>query len=439
MKKRAVVVFAAGSGTRMKSTTPKVLHTIAGKTMLDFILETGESLNPSQIILIASKTLLTFLKDHPKTLNYPFEKLTLAMQDPALGSGHAMRCALPVMDEDIEEVIVLFGDVPLIQRDTIEALSHHTAPLAMLGMCVPPPHAYGRMMTKDNQLERIVEFKDATKEELEIDLVWTGVLKASRKMLEEYLPKLTPSKVTGEDYLTGLVALLRRDNLPVSFHVADNWEEFEGVNEKAALSVMEGRFQKRKRQDMLSNGVKLVGPETVFFAHDTIVEADVTIHPFVTFGNNVHIKKGAVIFPHTHIEDSVVGEGASIGPFAHLRGGNHIAAGASIGNFVEVKKSTLEAGAKVKHLSYIGDATLGEKVNVGAGTITCNYDGKNKHGTVVEKGSFIGANTTLIAPVHIGEGARIAAGSVITDDVPVDHTAFGRARQENKKNKKDSI
>lgn len=437
MKKRAVVVFAAGSGTRMKSSTPKVLHTIAGKSMIDHILETGASLDASQIVLIASPNLLSFIETHPKSMSLPVEKVTLALQEEALGSGHAMRCALPHLHKDIEEVIVLFGDVPLIQKETVEALFSHTAPLAMLGMRVAPPHAYGRMFTHNDVIDRIVEFKDATPEELKIDLVWTGVLKASRAMLEDYLPKLKPSPVTGEDYLTGLVALLRHDNLPVSFHVAENPEEFEGVNDKLALSIMEGRFQNRVRKQMLLEGVKMIAPETVFVSHDTIIEEDVVIHPFVTLGTGVHIKKGATILSHTHIEDSVIGEDASIGPFAHLRGGNVIDKHASIGNFVEVKKSHLSKKAKVKHLSYIGDAHLQEGVNVGAGTITCNYDGKNKHQTTIGEGSFIGANTTLVAPLSIGKNTKIAAGSVITQDVPDNKIAFGRAKQENKEKKKD--
>lgn len=433
--KRAVVVFAAGQGTRMKSLTPKVMHTIAGKAMLDYVLETADSLHPDQIVLITSKSLLKFLESNPKALRFDMDKITFQIQEPALGSGHAMQCGLDALQADIEEIIVLFGDVPFVERKTLQPLLDQQVPLCMLAMRVPPPHAYGRMILDGDIVERIVEAKDASASELAIDLVWTGVLKVSKEALSKYLTKLTKSPVTGEYYLTELVQIMRADQQKVSFVEATDATEFEGINDKFALSVMEKCFQEKKRKELLLAGVKMIAPETVYFSYDTQIEQDATIHPFVTFGPKVVVKSAAEILPHCHIEDSVIGQRASIGPFAHLRGGNVIGEKVAVGNFVEVKKSKLHSGAKIKHLSYIGDAELFDKVNVGAGTITCNYDGQQKHKTIIEENSFIGANVTLVAPVKVGASAKVAAGSVITQDVPSDMVAFGRARQENKAKK----
>ncbi len=433
---RAVIIFAAGQGTRMRSTLPKVLHTIAHKSMLSYVYDTAKDLDPAQIILVASESLKQAIEKKDKTIDFDTSELTLAVQDNPLGTGHALQVAFHYLHPQITEILVLYGDVPFVNVETLQPLLEDNHECCFLGMHVTPPHAYGRMMTEGENILKIVEDKDATAAEKTINYVWSGVLTAKTAFLKDYLPKLAPSPVTGEYYITDIIKFAALDGKKVRHKETPCALEFEGVNDKVALARMEQRQQEAMRADFLEKGVKMIAPETVFFAHDTVIEADVTLMPFITFGKNVCIKSGALIFSHCHIEASVIEEGVRIGPFAHLREGNSIGKGAVIGNFVEVKHSTLHSNVKAKHLSYLGDTEIGEGTNIGAGTVACNYDGKNKHKTTIKAHVSIGGNTTLVAPVTIEDNVIVAAGSVITEDVPKNVIAFGRARQVNKERKK---
>lgn len=439
--KRAIVIFAAGMGTRMQSDVPKVLHTLAYKPMLAYVVDVARALDPDQIVLVISPHLQAYFEEHPTALGIPLDHITRVVQHPAQGMGHGMQVALPFIHEDIDEVMTLCGDVPGLQAETLKPLLQAKSPCCFLGMHAVPPHAYGRMKTQGDHVLRIIEHKEASDEDKAINYVWSGILKMRMTTLREYLPRLKLSPVAQEYFLTDIPHMMDEDvtmgqgNDRATHIAAPNIEEFDGVNDKAALAVMEGRMQQRMRQTFLNRGVKMIAPETVFFAHDTVIEADAVLHPFVTFGPGVRIGVKATILPYCHIEASDIGASSSIGPFAHLRGGNQFAPNVSIGNFVEVKKCILEPGVKAKHLTYLGDAHIGSKVNIGAGTVICNYDGKHKHVTRIDEGVFIGAQSTLIAPIHIHAESVTAAGSVITEDVPSKTLAIGRSRQVHKHKK----
>ena len=430
---RAVVIFAAGLGTRMQSSTPKVLHTVGGRTMLGHVLSTAQSLNPHQIIILTSPVLKDYLQTHPAILDTDLSNVLCVEQKEALGTGHAMQVALPHIKDHIDEVIVLYGDVPLVTREALEPLLHASSPCCFLGMHVVPPHTYGRIQAKGPSIVSITEHKDANEKERQNNYVWSGVLRAQTDFLKKCVPQIEKSPITGEYYLIDIVKLARQDAPDQVTHTeATDATLFEGVNDKIDLAKIEARFQRTKRQQFLQGGIKLIAPETVFFSFDTILQADVVIHPYVTFGKGVHIETHATVHSFCHIEDSIIKSYASIGPFAHLRGGNTLFEKASVGNFVELKKTIMHPKAKAKHLSYLGDAEIGEGSNIGAGTITCNYDGTHKHKTTLGKNVFVGANTTLVAPLTLYNEVMIAAGSVITQNVEEEHLAFGRARQVNK-------
>lgn len=434
--KRAIVIFAAGMGTRMKSDLPKVLHTIAYKPMLSYVLDVARAMNPAQIVLVLSPYLETYFDEHPGALGDSLDMVTRVVQHPAQGMGHGMQVALPFIQPDIEDVITLCGDVPGIQPQTLQPLLDVESPCCFLGMHAVPPHAYGRMKTKGDYVLRIIEHKEATDDDKRINYVWSGILKIRMDVLRDYLPRLKMSPIAKEYFLTDIPHMMDTDGHMRTTHIAaPNIEEFDGVNDKAALAVMEERAQQRMRMHFLNQGVKMIAPHTVYFAHDTVIEEDAVIHPFVTFGPKVHVGSKSTILSHCHIENSVLGNHVSVGPFVHLRGGNQIADHVSLGNFVEVKKSKLAPRVKAKHLTYIGDADIASKVNIGAGTVVCNYDGEKKHLTRIEDGAFIGAQTTLVAPITIGAGALTAAGSVVTDDVPAHTLVIGRSRQVHKKRK----
>lgn len=433
LKMRAVIIFAAGLGTRMQSSLPKVMHTMGGRSMVEHVLATAKTLEPDHIILVTSPLLNVYLETHKKKLDMDFSNVTLVEQKEALGTGHAMQVALPHVKDTIDDIILLYGDVPLVTKSALEPLLKTGSPCCFLGMHVNPPHAYGRMTVKEDALLTITEHKDATEEERQNNYVWSGVLRAKASFLKKYVSHIQKSPHTGEYYLVDIINLANKEQPNNVTHVESlDANLFEGVNDKADLANIEARFQQQKRQECLKSGVKLIAPETVFFSFDTHLHPDVVIHPYVTFGKGVRVATHATIHSFCHIEDSIIHANASIGPFAHLRGGNLIKEKASIGNFVEVKKTTLHARAKAKHLTYLGDADIGEGSNVGAGTITCNYDGIHKHKTFLGNNVFVGANTTLIAPITVKDGAMIAAGSVITQDIPEHTLAFGRARQINK-------
>ena len=415
----------------MKARLHKVLHPLGGHPMLGHILSTLEPLNPERRVVIVGAgrdQIETFLGGTAQT----------ALQEPQLGTGHAVLQARDALRGFAGDVLILYGDVPLIRGETFEALinarrtagpSGKVPALAVLGFEAADPGAYGRLkLDADGSLEKIVEFKDATEQERAITLCNSGVMAVDGAVLFDLLDNVDNTNAKGEYYLTDIVEIARKRGLSAAV-VAGAEEEVMGVNSQAELAIAEAIFQNRMRGQAMDDGVTLIAPETVYFAHDTKLAPNVMIEPNVWFGPGVRVDEGAVIQGFSHIEGATIGKDARVGPFARLRPGADLKDGSKVGNFVEVKKSTLEEGAKVNHLTYIGDARVGAKANVGAGTITCNYDGFNKAQTDIGAGAFIGSNSSLVAPVTIGDGAIVGAGSVVTRDVDADALGVTRAEQ----------
>jgi bifunctional UDP-N-acetylglucosamine pyrophosphorylase/glucosamine-1-phosphate N-acetyltransferase len=417
----AAVILAAGLGTRMKSAQPKAAQRIGGRAMLQHLTMAAAHVFERVVVVVGP--------DMPvlEALAAPHD---VVVQHERLGTGHAARVAAAAFGDGL--VAVFYGDNPLLTPATMAALQGRAATgdagLVVLGMRPATPGAYGRLVMEDGFLVRIVEAVEATEAERAITLCNAGGFVAQAADLRRWLQAITPGNAKGEYYLTDIVALARAEGVRVAVYEAAA-EECLGVNSRAELAAAEAVFQSRARQAAMAAGVAMLAPETVFFAADTELAADVTVGPYVVFGPGVRIGPGVEVKAFSHLEDCVVGEGASIGPYARLRPGADIGPGAHVGNFCEIKASTLGPGAKVNHLTYIGDAEIGAATNIGAGTITCNYDGKAKHRTKIGANAFIGSNAALVAPVSVGDGASVAAGSVITEDVPQGALAFGRARQ----------
>ncbi len=423
-----IVILAAGGGTRMKSARPKVLHEVAGKPLLGHVIETAKALNPDKIVVVTGHG-RALVEGYIKAR---FPGVETALQDPQNGTGHAVMMARDYFKGFGGRILVLYGDTPLIRPETLKKLIEGlgSGVLSLFGMDCKDPGNYGRLvLADDGALLRIAEAADATEAEKKITFCNTGVMMAGAGVLFGALDKLSNDNAKGEYYLTDVVEMLRKAGHTIAVIRGDE-KEFQGVNTKHQLSKAEKALQKRLRRAAMDAGVTLIAPKTVHFAHDTKLGRDVTVHPYVVFGEGVTLEDGATIYPFCHLEGCTVRKGASVGPHARLRPGADIGEGARIGNFVEVKKSKLGKGAKASHLSYIGDAEVGPGANVGAGVITCNYDGYNKFETVIGEGAFIGSNASLVAPVKIGPGAIIGAGSVITRDVPGDDLAVARAKQE---------
>ncbi len=432
MNEIAVVILAAGMGTRMKSRTPKVLHKVAGRTMLGHVLATATELNAARLVVVHGPGQEGEMVAEEAHRHTPGAALT--EQTERLGTGHAVMQALPALQGFSGTVLVLYGDVPLLRAEILRTLLEKAtrAPLAVLGFEAADPGSYGRLIlsTDGEGLEAIVEAKDATEEQRRITLCNSGVMAVDADLLRALLPKLSNDTAQGEYYLTDLVALARAANKPVALATCEE-EEVLGVDDRLRLARAERIMQHRLREHAMRGGATLTDPDTVFFSFDTEIGRDVHIGPFVVFGPGVRIADGVIIHAHCHIEGAQVDTGAQVGPFARLRPGAVISSGAKVGNFVEIKNATVEEGAKVNHLSYIGDARVGSNANIGAGTITCNYDGFLKHHTDIGAGAFIGSNSALVAPVKVGDGALVAAGSTITRDVPADALAIERAEQRN--------
>lgn len=425
---RAAVILAAGLGTRMKSDLPKCMHAVGGRPMLEWSIDLARQVGAEKIVTVYGQ------KSPQIGALGEVNKTETALQDPPLGTGHAVQSAQQAMAGFEGNAIVLYGDTPLITAGTVEkvfAALEAGASVAVLGFTPDDPAAYGRLVVKDGILDRIVEFKDANDEERAIGFVNSGVLAAPAPLLFELLSEVTNDNANGEYYLTDVVGLARARGLK-AVAVEGDASEVLGVNSRVDLAEAEASWQRRRRDELMREGVTMTAPETVFIAHDTMIERDVILEPNVVFGPGVSVKSGAHIHAFSHLEGCVVHGGAVIGPYARLRPGADIGEGAKIGNFVEVKKSTFGEGAKANHLAYIGDATVGPKANIGAGTITCNYDGFGKHQTHIGEGAFIGSNSSLVAPVKIGKGAYTGSGGVVTDNVPDDALALGRAKQVNK-------
>jgi bifunctional UDP-N-acetylglucosamine pyrophosphorylase/glucosamine-1-phosphate N-acetyltransferase len=432
--KLACIILAAGKGTRMKSALPKVMHAIAHKPMLFHVIDTARSLKAEKIVVVTSSSMQSVrdtCKKHYK------EAVQSAIQHEQLGTADAVKAAKLALKDSSGTVLILYGDTPLIQSETLlamdKALKADTKNgLVVLGMEVSYANEYGRLkLTKKGDVASIVETKDATEAEKNIRLCFSGVMAVKGSLLFPLLERIKNKNAKKEFYLTDLIALVNEEGSVCKVIRADA-QELMGVNSRAELAKAEASIQIRLRQKAMDNGVTLIDPSTIYFAVDTKLAHDVIIHPHVVFGPKVELAEGVEIRSFCHIEGTKIQASATIGPFARLRPGAQIGESAHIGNFVEIKQTTVERGAKINHLSYIGDAHVGERANVGAGTITCNYDGYTKHRTVIGAGSFIGSNTALVAPVIIGDGAMTGAGSVITEDVDADALAVARAPQKQK-------
>lgn len=425
----SLIVLAAGLGTRMNSDTPKVLHPLAGVPMLHHALASGRALEPSHIVVVTghgADAAAKAAKDFD-------EAVETVLQEPQLGTAHAVAQAAPLLAGAGGEVIVLYGDTPFVRPDTLQAMLEARARHAVIILSFEPadPARYGRLIVEGDQLLRIVEHKEATEAERTICLCNSGVVCAEAKTLFRLVAKVGNANAAGEYYLTDIVELARAEGLSVGFVTCPEAETL-GINTRAQLATAEAQFQARARAEALENGVTLTAPETVFFALDTHIGRDTLIGPNVIFGPGVTVESGAEIKGFCHLEGCHISRGATVGPFARLRPGAELAEDVHVGNFVEIKNSILDEGVKVGHLTYLGDTDVGEFTNIGAGTVTCNYDGVLKHRTKIGKRAFIGSDTMLIAPVSVGDNAMTASGSVITTDVPAEALAFARARQVNK-------
>lgn len=421
------IVLAAGLGTRMKSGLPKVLHEVGGLPLAGHVLKTLEGAGSSRISAVIGPDMQTV-----EDLVY---KLVPAgrcyVQNERLGTAHAVLAAEPALENPSDDVLVVFGDTPLVTAQTLERIRSELAAgadVVVLGFETENPHGYGRLLVEDGKLLAIREEKDACAAEKAITFCNSGIMGFSGAHALDLLRSIGNDNANAEFYLTDAVELANARGLKV-VAVSGSEVETQGINTRAQLAACEADFQERKRLSAMENGVSLAAPETVFFSHDTDIEPDVVVEQNVVFGTGVKVSSGARIRAFSHLEGATVGQGSVVGPYARLRPGTVLGAETRIGNFVEVKNTTFGSGAKANHLSYIGDASVGSKSNIGAGTITCNYDGYLKHRTEIGAGSFVGSNSTLVAPVRLGNGVFVAAGSVITDDVNRDSMAFGRSRQ----------
>lgn len=438
-----VVVLAAGQGKRMYSKLPKVLHRIAGKPLLSHVLDTARGLSPDQLVVIyghgGDQVMQAFAGQND---------ITWAHQAEQLGTGHAVRQAMPHIQGGV--TLILYGDVPLTKKETLERLLSATAHCTAVGLLtdyLPEPAGYGRIVRDANHAVcSIVEHKDASEAERAINEINTGMMAVPTARLEDWLNELRNDNVQGEYYLTDIIALAVRDGLAVNAVQPDAHWEAEGINNKVQLAQLERIFQRNAAQVMLEKGVTLADPERidvrghVTYGQDLQIDVNCIFEGSVALGSNVSIGahcvlknvrvgNNVIIHPFCHVEDAQIGDGGLIGPYARLRPGATLAENVHVGNFVEIKKSNIGVGSKINHLTYVGDASIGCGVNVGAGTITCNYDGVNKSRTVIGDHAFIGSNTCLVAPVIIGEGATTGAGSVITKNAPPAELTVSRARQ----------
>jgi bifunctional UDP-N-acetylglucosamine pyrophosphorylase/glucosamine-1-phosphate N-acetyltransferase len=424
------IILAAGKGTRMKSALPKVLHLLAGAPMLAYVLRAVEAAGVSRGGVVVGPG----MENVGQAARAIDAKLDIFVQPDQLGTADAVKAASPAFGGASGPLLVLYGDTPLLRTETLSAVLGELdagADLVVIGFEADDPTGYGRLLfDARGRLAGIREEKDATAAERALTLCNSGIMAfRSAKMLSALLGEIGNDNAKGEFYLTDAVALARKADLQTRV-VLSNPEEVLGVNSRAELAVAEAVMQRRLRASIMANGATLVAPETVFFSYDTSVGRDVTIEPNVVIGPGVTIEDGVTIRAFCHIENAKIGPGATVGPFARLRPGAALAKGAHVGNFVEIKNANVAEGAKVNHLTYIGDASVGAKANIGAGTITCNYDGFAKHRTEIGAGVFIGSNSSLVAPVKIGDGAYVGSGSVITKDVPADALAVSRPPQE---------
>ncbi len=437
-----VIILAAGQGTRMHSALPKVLHTLAGKSLLDHVLGTASRLQPSTTVVVYGHG------GEQVPESYPDLAVEWVEQAQQLGTGHAVQQAMAQI-RDVGRVLVLYGDVPLTRSETLLDLLEESAesPLGVLTAILDEPGGYGRMVRDPvGRILRIVEQKDASEAELDIDEINTGIMVFDRTCLSGWLQRIDNRNAQNEYYLTDVIALAVAEGVEVSSVQTELEEEILGVNNRSQLARLERFFQRRQAQSLMQSGLTLADPDrfdlrgTLLAGQDVFIDVNVVLEGDIELGDGVSIGPNSVlkdckigrdtsVLASSVIEEAVIGAGARIGPFSRIRPQVELADRVRVGNFVELKKSRVGVGSKVNHLSYIGDSTVGANVNVGAGTITCNYDGANKHHTEIGEGAFIGSNTNLVAPVAVGAGATIGAGSTITRDVPADRLSLTRGRQ----------
>jgi len=422
--RRAAVILAAGQGTRMKSPLPKVLHRIGGRTMLDRAIDAAYEVGCEKVIVVVGNHSPAVRETATRRVGAE----NIVTQDPPMGTAHAVNMAREVLAGFDGKVIVTYADSPLMAAKVLEPVFALDADMAVLGFEAIDPAAYGRLVLDGDKLNAIVEMRECTPEQLNIKACNSGVIACDRELLFSLLAEVKNENSKGEYYLTDIVGLARARGLQPRVTMALE-NEVLGANGQAELAVIEKVWQDGVRRAFMDNGVHMPAPETVFFCYDTQIAPGVTIEPNVVFAEGVTVATGAVIRAFSHLEGAKVGEGALIGPYARLRPGADIGKDVHIGNFVEVKNVTIGDGAKANHLSYLGDGSVGAGSNIGAGTIFCNYDGYFKYKTTIGERAFIGSNTSLVAPVTVGDGAMTGSGSVITADVPPGALAFERGQQ----------
>ena len=421
------IILAAGEGTRMKSDRPKVLHELAGRSLLAHALGRVAETGLTHAAVVVGPNHDKVAAEARRVL----PGVDVFVQAERRGTGHAVLMAREALQRGFDAVVVLFGDTPLVRPGTVQALAdaiHNGADVGAMCFEAANPYGYGRMLTQDGQLLAIREQKDATEDEKKVTLCSGGCLSFSGRHALTILDAIDCNNAQNEYYLTAAVEVARAMGLKAVPVVVPEEEAF-GVNDRAQLAAAEARWQGRRRQEALLSGVTMHAPDTVYFSFDTRLGRDVTLEPNIFFGPGVSVEDGATIHAFSHLEGARVGKGASVGPFARLRPGASLGAKVKVGNFVEVKNADVGEGAKLSHLSYIGDAKVGAEANIGAGTITCNYDGYRKFITEIGAGAFIGSNSSLVAPVKIGDGAYVGSGSVITKEVEADALAVARGHQ----------
>jgi len=421
------VILAAGDSTRMKSSVSKVLHPVAGRPMIAHVAAAVARAGISDVALVVGRD----AEAVEKAAAVNGLRVSSFTQKERLGTGHAVLAARAAIARGYDDILIAYGDVPLITDGPFAAARAAVAEghdVAVIGFRTDEPTGYGRLLVEDGELVAIREEKDATDAERAVTWCNSGLMAIDGRKALALLERIGNDNAKREFYLTDIVEIAR--TLGGSAVAVDaSEEELSGCNNRAELAHLERLWQERRRHEIMLSGVTMIAPETVFLSYDTEIGQDAVIEPNVVFGPGVTVEGGAIIHAFSHVEGARVATGATVGPFARLRPGTHLAEGAKVGNFCEVKKAEIGAGAKVNHLTYIGDAFVGAGTNIGAGTITCNYDGVNKFETRIGAGAFIGSNTALVAPVSVGDGAYVASGSVITEDVPADALALGRARQ----------
>jgi bifunctional UDP-N-acetylglucosamine pyrophosphorylase/glucosamine-1-phosphate N-acetyltransferase len=425
---RAAIVLAAGQGTRMKSSLPKVLHKVGGRAMLDWAIDAVQALGCDRVIVVVGP----HAPDVSEHVEARLGAAAIAVQDQPLGTGHAVRAAEAALADFEGDVIITYGDCPLVRADTIAPLFDlraQGAGLAVLGFETPAPTGYGRLiMEADGTLGRIVEEKEASADEKAVRLCNSGVLAGDKAVLFSLLSMVKNTNAKGEYYLTDVIGLGRSSGFKARVALAPEADML-GVNSRVELAQAEGHFQTKRRRAAMEAGVTLIDPDTVYFSWDTALANDVLVEPGVFFGPGVKVESGAVVKAWSHLEGAHVGADSAVGPFVRLRPGAKLGKAVKIGNFVEIKNASFGEKAQASHLTYVGDAEVGARANLGCGTITCNYDGFDKYKTIIGEDAFIGSDTALVAPVTVGARAFTGSGSVITKDVPDDALAVARGRQ----------